>query len=144
MSRRRAERGQTTPLMIGFFLIGVLLVSLVVDASAAYLQRQRLDSLADGAALAAAEAIAGDQVYAGTLGDRAPLDPRLAREYVADHLAALAARNRLPGLRYRVTTRGNSIEVRMTAPLDLPLVPPGWGTETTVSGTAAAVVQVRD
>ena len=75
MSRRTAEEGQTTLLLVGFFLVAVLLVVVVVDASAAYLRRQQLDALADGAALAAADAIAAERIYLGGLGERAGIDP---------------------------------------------------------------------
>ena len=44
------EHGQTSIVLVGFFVVVALLVVVVVDASAAYLRRQRLDSLADGAA----------------------------------------------------------------------------------------------
>ena len=79
MSSRRAERGQTSVLIMGFFLVAVLLTVVVVDASAAFLRRQRLDAVADGAALAAADGVQGEQVYEGGLGERA-LD-RLSLRY---------------------------------------------------------------
>ncbi len=55
--RKRDERGQTSLLIMGFFVILSLLVGVVVDASAAYLRRQWFISLADGAALAAADGV---------------------------------------------------------------------------------------
>ena len=79
MSSRRAERGQTSVLIMGFFLVAVLLTVVVVDASAAFLRRQRLDAVADGAALAAADGVQGEQVYEGGLGERAQIDPVAAR-----------------------------------------------------------------
>jgi uncharacterized membrane protein len=144
VNRRRAEEGQTTLLLVGFFLVAVLLVVVVVDASAAYLRRQRVDALADGAALAAADAIAAEQVYLGGLGERADLDPGLARSHVAEHLRVVGAHRAYPGLSFRVRTTVNSVEVRVTAPLELPFAPPGWAEHTRVSGTAAAFVQVID
>ena len=89
--RRSEESGQTSLLIVGFFLVAVLLVVVVVDASAAYLRRQQLDALADGAALAAADGIQGAQVYEQGLGERAAIDPELARTYVADYLERLGA-----------------------------------------------------
>ncbi len=144
MSRRTTEEGQTTLLLVGFFLVAVLLVVVVVDASAAYLRRQRLDGLADGAALAAADAIAADRVYLGGLGARAGIDPALARSHVAAHLQAVGAHRAYPGLSYQVRTTADSVEVRVAAPLELPFAPPGWAEQTRVSGTAAAFVQVVD
>ena len=48
--RGRDEQGQVTLLIIGFASILLMAIVVVVDASAAYLQRQGLDNLADGAA----------------------------------------------------------------------------------------------
>ena len=84
------ERGQTTVLIVGFAVVLMMAVALVVNVSAAYLQRQSLDNLADGAALVAADAGAeGDDVYAGGLGeDRLALLEATAREAVDDYLVA--------------------------------------------------------
>ena len=63
---RGAERGQATVLIVGLATVLAMTVALVVDASAAYLQRQGLDTLADGAALRGADLGAtGVDVYAG-------------------------------------------------------------------------------
>ena len=144
MSRRTTEEGQTTLLLVGFFMVAVLLVVVVVDASAAYLRRQRLDALADGAALAAADALAAERVYLGGLDERAGIDPGLARSHVAEHLRTVGAHRAYRGLTVRVSTTADSVEVRVAAPLELPFAPPGWTGQTRVSGTAAAFVQVVD
>lgn len=140
--RRTDERGQVTVLIVGFFLIAVLLVVVVVDASAAYLRRQELDSVADGAALAAADGVQGEQVYLGGLGARAEIDPAVARRYVEEYLGRVGARRAYPGLVVRVRTRADSVEVRVSAPLRLPFAPPGWSGRTRVTGRAAAYVAV--
>ena len=141
---RRSESGQTTTLIVGFFLIGALLLAVVVDASAAYLRRQRLDAVADGAALAAVEGIQEEQVYLGGLGDRAGLDPAAAQDHVAAYLALIGATRSYPGLRYTVDTTADSVRVQVRAPLELPFAPPGWAERTTVTGTAAAYVEVQE
>ena len=140
--RRRDEQGQTALLIIGFFLVAVLLVVVVVDASAAYLRRQELDALADGAALAAADGLQGAQVYEQGLGERAAIDPELARAHVADYLQRLGAARDYPGLRPAVDVRGDTVLVELRAPLELPLVPPGWTAGTQVTGRASAFVAV--
>ena len=139
---RRDESGQTSVLLVGFFIVVVLLVVVVVDASAAYLRRQRLDSLADGAALAAVDGIRGEQLYEVGLGEQVVLDPGVARAFAADYLAREAA-GRYPGLRWDVTTGVDSVEVEVSAPLELPIAPPGWAGGT-VTGRAAAYVAVSD
>ena len=142
--RLRGDAGQTSLLIIGFTIVVVMMVAVVVDASAAYLRRQGLDSLADGAALAAADGVQGEQVYEGGLGERARIDPEVARAYVADYLAALGAGQRYPGLTYSVVATEDSVVVRVSAPLDLPLTPPGWETRPVITGTAASYVVVSD
>jgi uncharacterized membrane protein len=140
--RRREETGQTALLIVGFFLVAVLLVVVVVDASAAYLRRQELDALADGAALAAADAIAEEQVYTQGLGAQAVLDPAAARQLVAEYLDQVGAHGRYAGLRYAVSAEGDSVEVKVTTPLRLPFAPPGWEKRTDISGTAVAIIAV--
>jgi uncharacterized membrane protein len=139
---RRDERGSVTPLIIGFTVVIVLLVAVVVDASAAFLQRQRLDSVADAAALAATDGIQGEAVYTQGLGRRAEIDPLAAEAYVTAYVANTRAAVRFPGLAYTVDARSNTVVVRVTAPLRLPLHVPGVGPRTLVSGTAASVIVV--
>ena len=142
--RTRGEGGQTAVLIIGFTLVLVMMLAVVVDATAAYLQRQALSSLADGAALAAADGIAGEQVYTEGLDDRATIDPDTARALVGTHLAIVDAGRAYPGLTYAVDTGGDRVVVRVTAPLELPVPLPGVGKRTWVRGTAAAVIAVGD
>ncbi len=143
-ARRRDDRGSITPLIIGFALVVALLVAVVVDASAAYLRRQGLDSVADAAALAATDGLQGDAVYTRGLGERAEIDPATARQYVEEYLRSSGALGRYPGLTWVVSASATSVAVRVAAPLDLPLRVPGVGESTTVTGSAAAVVVVSD
>ena len=142
--RRGDERGQTTVLIVGFAVVLMMAVALVVNASAAYLQRQSLDSLADGAALVAADAGAeGDDVYAGGLGeDRLALLEATAREAVDDYLARTGARAQYPGLArtVQVDRATRSVRVRISAPLALPLTIPGAPQTATVAAVGAAAV----
>jgi Flp pilus assembly protein TadG len=139
---RRDERGSITPLIVGFALVVAVLVAVVVDASAAYLRRQGLDSVADAAALAATDGLQGDAVYSRGLGERAEIDAAAARRYVEEYLAGSGATGRFPGLTWTVSTSATSVVVHLAAPLDLPLRVPGVGETATVTGTAAAVVVV--
>lgn len=142
--RGQGEQGQTAVLIIGFALVVAMLVAVVVDATAAYLRRQALNTLADGAALAAADGIEGAQVYLSGLDDSADVDPAVARTLVADYLAAVDAGSRYPGLSHQVETSGERVVVRVAAPLDLPLGFPGIVGSTRVTATAAAVVTVTE
>lgn len=142
--RRRDERGSIAPLIIGFTVVVALLVAAVVDASAAYLRRQGLNSAADAAALAATDGLQGEQVYTQGLGRRAQIDPVAARRYVAAYFATSGIRQRFPGLAFTVRTTRDTVVVRVVAPTDLPLHVPGVGTNVRVTGTAASVVVVSD
>ena len=140
----RDQRGSITPLIIGFALLVAVLVGVVVDASAAYLRRQGLDSLADAAALAATDGLQGDSVYTQGLDSRAEIDPAAALRYVEDYLQATGAIGRFPGLVCQVTTTRTTVVVHLATPLDPPLRVPGVGEDTTVTGTAAAVVTISE
>lgn len=142
MTSRAAERGQVTVMIIGFFLVVGLLTVVVVDASAAYLRNQSLNSLADGAALAAVDGIEGEQVYGGDLDDRAEIDPVLAEQYVEQYLDDIGAHDDYPELAWDVHLVGERAVVEISAPLTLPLRPPGWDDSTIVTGEASAVVPV--
>jgi uncharacterized membrane protein len=144
VSRAPGERGQTTLLVVGLTIVAIMMVAVVVDASAAYLRRTALDSLADGAALAAADGVQGRAVYERGLGVHADIDPQVAREYVAEYLEATGAARRYRGLTYQVETGIDRVVVHVAAPLDLPITPPGWDRRPVVSGTAASFVVVSD
>jgi hypothetical protein len=133
------ERGSITPLIVGFMLVVTVLVGVVVDASAAFLARQRLDSIADAAALAATEGLAGESAYVGGLDDRARIDPVTATRYAA---ASILAAHGLPGLAFEVHTGERVVEVDVRAPLRLPIPVPGIS-GSVVTGHAASVVEVR-
>lgn len=140
----RSERGQTSLLLVGFAVVALLMIGVAVDASAAYLRRQGLDALADGAALSAADGVQGRQVYEAGLGERARIDPAVAQALVADYLAVTGAAQEYPGLRYSVDATADRIVVRVSAPLELPLTPPGWADRPVISATAASYVVVTD
>src|SRR4051794_41946380 len=98
--RPPADRGSTIPLIVGFTSMLLVAGAVVVDATAAYVQRQSLDTLADGAALRGADLGAqGLEVYAGGLGaGRLDLTEQAARAAVAAYLTDTGAYRRVPGL----------------------------------------------
>lgn len=140
---RRDERGQTSVIIIGFAVVVLLLVVVVVDAGAAYLKRQSLDSLADGAALYAADAAAeGGEAYRGGLGERdLHLSADVARAAVRAYLRDGGAYDAHPGLRVAVDIRDDAVVVEIVAPVDLPLTLPGGPARPTVRATGSAVVR---
>lgn len=141
---RGSDRGSTIPLIVGF--AGLLLVAgaVVVDATAAYLQRQSLGTLADGAALQGADLGAqGLEVYAGGLADdRLTLSEGSARRAVGDYLARTGAYRRFPGLRFDVAVGPERVVVTLRAPVDLPLSVPGSPDRPVVGALGSAAVAV--
>jgi uncharacterized membrane protein len=71
--RTRDEEGTILLLTLGCLVIALMLVVVVVDASAVFLARRSLASEADGASLAAAQAVSKPLVYAQGAGARLPL-----------------------------------------------------------------------
>lgn len=129
---RRDQRGSATVMVLGFTAIVALVIATVVDASAAYLRHQSMTSLADAAALAAADAAIAERAYTG-----GPVRAATARAAAAEYLARADASARFAGLTLAVAARGDRVVVTLRAPMRLPLAPPGWG-DTTVVGTSAA------
>lgn len=138
----RPDAGQVSVLLVGFFVVLTMLVAVVVDASAAYLARERLASLADGAALAAADSVATERLYTEGLEAGPHLDADAARAQVRSYLVESRAAARHPGLVHRVSVRGGAVHVTVTAPLDLPLTPQGWLGGARVSARSAATPEV--
>lgn len=138
---RPDERGQVTVLIIGFAVVLLMAIGLVVDSSAAYLSRQSLATLADGAALAGADQLQGDAAYDEGLGEHTPIDRETARRSVEEHLRAVGAYDDHPGLRARVEVTQDRVVVTLVAPLELPFRVDGL-TDTEVAASGAARVTV--
>ncbi|MDI6910830.1 pilus assembly protein TadG-related protein [Nocardioides sp.] len=142
--RDRTEAGQATLMIVGFAFVLAMGVALVVDASAAYLQRQGLDTVADGAALRGADLGAtGREVYAGGVpADRLELTAGAVRASVHDYLVSSGAYASYPGLSFavHVDRATSSVTVHVRAPLDLPLTVPGSPETATIGASGSAVV----
>lgn len=139
------ERGQVTLLIIGFAGILVMAIVVVIDASAAYLQRQGLDNLADGAALYGAD-LGSAGIYEQGLGEERLLQQEAAVEgAVRDYLARADAASSYPGIAVSVLVdpAGRSVTVRLRAPLDLPLTIPGSPSNPMVGASSTAAVTLR-
>jgi uncharacterized membrane protein len=148
VSRRRPERderGQVTLLIIGFASMLLMAIVVVVDASAAYLQRQGLDNLADGAALYGAD-LGSAGIYEQGLGDQRLLQQEAAvRAAVRDYLARAGASAKYPGIAVAVDVDpvNRSVTVRLRARLDLPLTVPGSPSSPMVGASSTAAVTIR-
>jgi hypothetical protein len=144
---RRADRdesGQATIIIVGFAFVLAVAIAMVVDASSAYLQRQGLDTVADGAALQGADLGAtGLEVYTrGVPAQRLDLSVGEVRAAVRDYLTTSGAYADYPGLSFSVDVdqAASRVTVRVRAPLDLPLLVPGSPEVAMISATGAAAV----
>jgi uncharacterized membrane protein len=106
--RRDSEDGSTLVLTIFYGFLALVLVLMVVAATSLYLERKRLLTLADGAALAGAESFPLDSVAPapGTGVLKPVLTPAGVDAAVRDYLAD-APNARFEGL---VVTRATSID----------------------------------
>lgn len=131
MTSRHAphDEGTITVMTIGFLVFLGLLVAVVVNSSAAFLQRQQLDNLADGAARSAADGLSEEAFYRT---GQVTLDGSQARQLVAGYV-------RGPGVRIAyVRTDGDQVQVRLERTVDLAFAPPGWQSRTTIVSEATA------
>ena len=110
----RDDRGSTLPLIIGYAGLALVVVLLVTAATALYLERARLFTLADGAALVGAESFDLDDV---ALRDGEVLRPRLTDARVRDDVAAylgVAPTASFEGLTLESATTPDGLSARVT------------------------------
>jgi hypothetical protein len=124
-----SEAGTVTVMSIGFLILLGLLTVLVVDSSAAFLQRQELNNLADGAALHATDGLDESEFY---LHQRVVLSESLVHELVEEHIAGEGATIAA------LEVTGDRVRVRLESPMNMPIVPPGWRSSTIVVAEADA------
>lgn len=136
----RGQRGQITVMTIGFFVFLGLLAVVVINSSAAFLQRQQLDNLADGAALAAADGLSEEAFYRDGADSAIELDPGEARRLVSQYVAASG--DTISSM--AVTTAGDEVHVRVERTVSLAIAPPGWNTQTTIVSEATSQLRLGD
>jgi uncharacterized membrane protein len=98
------DEGSTLPLTIFFGVLCLVLILIVVDATSLYLERKRLFTVADGAALAGSEAFATDEVALTPNGFR----PTLRSQDVAAAATAYLAGIPQPGFDALALTRADT------------------------------------
>lgn len=125
----RRDDGQITVMTVGFLAVIALLSTVVINSSAAFLERRQLDNVADGAAIAAADGLSRDGFYRrGEVRIDSGQARRLVRRYVNG-----------PGIRIvRVSTTDDEVTVRLQRRIGLALSPPGWTSRTTITSEATA------
>lgn len=145
MRRVEREEGQVSLLIVGLALILLMATAVVVDASAAYLQRQALSGVADGAALTGADLGATGVYDEGIPADRLLPSRQQVDAAVRQYLRATGAYDRYPGLRHdvHVDATDRAVAVRLWTRVRLPLAVPGIARHTEVSARSRAAVTVR-
>ncbi|MCA0146030.1 pilus assembly protein TadG-related protein [Blastococcus sp. LR1] len=81
------ERGSTLPFVLVCWLVAALMAFGAIAASDAFLEQQEVQSVCDGAALAAANQADEAVLYASGVGAELPLTRAAAQAAVADQLA---------------------------------------------------------
>lgn len=118
-------------LAIGLFVVVVSMCTLGADVSSLWVTRHGLDSVADGAALAAAQAIDADSIYRHGLTNPVQLSSTLAKKKVNAYVASAKVTSRFAGFKIRAVTVSKSrVHVELQCAADLPfgyLVPGGGG-----------------
>lgn len=144
MKDMKQERGSVLTLGIGLFVIVVAICSIGADVCSVWVTRHGLDSVADGAALSAAQAVDEAYVYQHGLGTPVHLSQSLARKRVASYVVAAHVKSRFPGFRIRsVTVTSTRVEVEFQSLADVPfgyLMPAG---ATYVRAAASAKLDLK-
>ena len=134
----RGETGSLLPLTMFFGFLCLVIVLLVSAASSLYLERQRLFTLADGAALAGAEGFTLSDVAPTSAGVRASLDSAEVADAVNGYLAETPHNFENLRVERAGTIDGRSSTVRLSAywrpPVLTVLVPEGLRIEVTAVG----------
>jgi uncharacterized membrane protein len=143
MGRRSSDDGQITVLIIGFVVIVVLAVGVVANASKAFVYRRSLASWADGAAIAAAQAVAEDVVYAGPTMETLPISATEARRVVDEYVASNGLGHRFTGLRVEVGVDPEANTVTVEFGARVPLVLSGNAASIPVSAAATATAPLE-
>jgi Putative Flp pilus-assembly TadE/G-like len=117
--RGRDERGSTLPFVVVCWTVAALMVLGAIAASDAFLEQQEVQSVCDGAAVAAANAADEAALYREGIGTDLPLTRASAQAAVADQLADGGAQ--LDG--WSAETDGVEVTVRCTRSVEIAF---GW------------------
>ena len=111
----RDEGGTVLTYAIGGVILVLSVVLVLADTSSLFMRRAALMTVADDAAIAAANAIDIDAIYAQGVGDALVLDPVLARAYAQAQIDGTHDA-RLRDVRLDdVTVSSNAVEVTVSA-----------------------------
>jgi len=116
---RDGERGSTLPFVLVCWLVAALMAFGAIAASDAFLEQLEVQSICDGAALAAANQADEAAVYVRGVGTELPLTREAAQAAVADQLVDGGTRLDV----WSADTDGAEVTVRCTRYVDIAF---GW------------------
>ena len=123
------EQGSVLMAATGLFVVVVALCSVGADVCSVWVTRHGLDSVADGAALSAAQAVDSAYVYQHGLRDPVFLSQSLAQKRVSQYVTSAHVKDRFPGFRIRsIKVSQTRVYVELQAQADVPfgyLIPKG-------------------
>ena len=149
MRRTPDDEGTVTLLIVFFALIVAALITVVVDVSTVFLAERQLQSVADGAAAAAAQQADVGAIYQGSAADALPLSPEGVSDTVGAYLAEPAHRpHECHGSEQVVAaqTDGRTVTVHLRCQVPLPfvnVVAQLWSDGVTIDVVANAQTVIR-
>lgn len=149
MKRRSDDEGTVTLLIVFFALIVAALITVVVDTSTVFLAERQLQSVADGAAAAAAQQADVGAIYQGAVADALPLSADGVADAVGAYMAESAHRpHECHGTEQVVAadTDGRTVTVHLRCQVPLPfvnVVAQLWSDGVTIDVVASAQTVLR-
>ncbi|PKW27128.1 pilus assembly protein TadG-related protein [Phycicoccus duodecadis] len=122
----RDERGTISLYILGLAVIAMVLIAGTVAVTSAHLSRMRMLDVADGAALAAANAL-DDAAYQQGVGDVVPLSDASVRQRAAQYVESVERPDSILGWRLAPGTGspdGRTAVVALTGRAALPMIGP--------------------
>lgn len=132
------ESGQVTLFILGFCAVLMVALAGVAASSSVYLTRRALSSVADGAAVAAADAVSESDVIDGVDTPDLRIDGTAAQEAAARSIELSGAASTMTGFSWsgRLDGGGRDVVVTATATADIPLASALFGRGVPVTVTA--------
>ena len=116
LKKLRKEDGSILVFGIGLAVTAIMILTLAVNVATLWLTRNVLDGIADGAALAAAQAIDSDAVYESGVGGNLKLNSSQAKNRVKQYVQTGNIKSQVRELGIKsVVVSGTSVTVTLQA-----------------------------
>ena len=110
------EEGSILLFGIGLSVAGLMIATVSINVASLWVTKNVLDGIADGAALAAAQAVDSEAVYRDGLGTNLGLNENLARTKVNQYVTAANVRSQVQQFSVRsVVVSGTAVTVTVQA-----------------------------